>query len=73
MEDVEECGACKFEVPLAELKLNDGQHCNLCYGTMTSTLSHSAGYAGETMVLEAICFVGNSILKAIRESKTEAS
>jgi len=70
MEDVEECQACKFEAPRAELFLNDGKHCNLCYGTMASTLSHSYDYPGETLVIEAICFVGNTILKAIRDSNT---
>jgi hypothetical protein len=75
-DDPPECECCKAKaVPLTEYRPNVmGIHreprllCDLCAGTMTSTLDdykHSRGDHVE--IMKVVCFVGNEILKAIRQ------
>jgi hypothetical protein len=63
-----ECACCAYETALIEY--HDGRRlCDLCAGTMAGVVSarpaaHGVA-AGEMILLQALCYVGNAILEAI--------
>lgn len=72
-EQPNECDCCGFET---EDLADYGWHgsgskwcCNLCASTMASRAhEYPEQFRGQEHVLKAICYVGNEILKAIRQS-----
>jgi hypothetical protein len=83
--EAEECDCCRAEgVPLHVSRIDYGRSyeareredvppfraiCELCDGTMASTWDQANRHGDSIEILKAICFVGNAILKAIREPK----
>lgn len=68
-----ECCCCGFETEaLADYGYRGDDPkwcCELCAGTLTSRAhSHPEQFRGQEHVMKTICYVGNVILKAIRES-----
>lgn len=73
-----ECDSCRYDgAPLKSCvhRLPRGdkqvvQVCELCYATMTSTaLQYPSQFGESAEVMRTICFVGNTILAAIKEIK----
>jgi hypothetical protein len=81
----EECACCRAEgVPLHASRIEYGPlHesygrddvppfraiCDLCAGTMASTWDQHGRHGDSAEILKAICFVGNAVIRAIREPK----